>query len=143
MGSGQGIGKWVFAYEDRLVPRVDKPESGGKIPDPRNSFCEIAASGAHKWARVSKDNITRAKWVVLLRCRYCAQFYGVQFDRVVLPSGRVEVRERPFETIKGDAAPVELHETDDDDDASKVSDDESEAAALVVGRMLSQQEGAR
>lgn len=75
-----------------------------KMPhDPRDEKCTVNQWQKHKWARSFKDTISKAHYVQILRCRYCARFVCVEFKRVVLPSGRVIVEERAFETTRPNA----------------------------------------
>lgn len=62
----------------------------------RESVCRVSTRGIHKWTRAIKHVISKAQFVHLLRCRYCAHYIGIEFNRVVLPSGRVTITERPF-----------------------------------------------
>lgn len=76
--------------------------------DPRDSKCSVNTWGKHKWARAFKDVISKTQFVSVLRCRYCARFLCCEFERVILPSGRVAITERAFEPIAPDATTVGL-----------------------------------
>lgn len=78
--------------------------------DPRESFCAKNEHGNHRWARSFKDQISKTCYVQILRCRYCAHYVCVEFRRTILPSGRVEINERVFET--GQEATLKLRKTD-------------------------------
>lgn len=77
--------------------------------DARQTVCSVNSRGTHKWTRATKDVISKSQFVHMLRCRYCATYVGIEFNRVLLPSGRVEVTQRVF-AIK-DATPT-LREED-------------------------------
>jgi hypothetical protein len=81
--------------------------------DPRDSKCSINQVQKHKWSRSFKDIISKTRFIQILRCRYCARYVCVEFNRLVLPSGRVTVTERAFETQAGEMveqATVGLHD---------------------------------
>lgn len=62
--------------------------------DPRTTKCPVNQYERHRWAKSFKDQVSKACYVTFLRCRYCAHFVTIQFERVVMPSGRVIVTER-------------------------------------------------
>lgn len=55
------------------------------------SNCPINPFKTHRWSQAFKDKISKTQYFQVLRCRYCTQFLLIQFERVVLPSGRVTV----------------------------------------------------
>ena|SRR5688572_11152628 len=83
--------------------------------DPRDEKCSVNKWQKHKWARSFKDAISKSRFIQILRCRYCARYVCVEFNRVVLPSGRVTVTERAFETLKGETLEAVTQELRSDD----------------------------
>ena len=61
----------------------------------KNDADSVCASnrltGMHKWAQSFKDKTSKTSYIQILRCRYCLQYLLAQFERTILPSGRVTV----------------------------------------------------
>lgn len=90
--------------------------------DPRNTKCGVNQWGKHKWARASKDTISKTQFIQILRCRYCAHFMGAEFNRTILPSGRVIITERVFAIEPAEDSgevTVKLHKDESIDEAMK------------------------
>lgn len=75
--------------------------------DPRLTKCAGNTREKHRWAQSFKDKVSKGRYIQILRCRYCAKYLQAEFERVVLPSGRVnvvsrvtEVEEVPEVTVK-------------------------------------------
>jgi hypothetical protein len=82
---------------DKNVAVKQRGSQKGHLNDPRLSVCPVNQWGKHRWARAIKDNVSKAQYIHLLRCRYCAKYLCVEFKRVVMPSGAVMVTERVSE----------------------------------------------
>lgn len=67
-----------------------------KTNDPRDEKCIANPQRMHKWVKSSRETITKAHFVQILRCRWCGHHVGLELKRVILPSGRVTITERPF-----------------------------------------------
>jgi hypothetical protein len=86
--------------KDVTKPRQTRDKA---VTDPRQTICRVNQWGKHRWATSFKDKISKAQYFQVLRCRYCADFLLAQFERTVLPSGRVTITER-VEAIEPGAA---------------------------------------
>lgn len=62
--------------------------------DPRTIKCASNQWGIHRWSQAFKDKISPSRYFQILRCRYCAKYLIAQFERLLLPSGRVTVVDR-------------------------------------------------
>jgi hypothetical protein len=80
------------------------------VTDPRQTICRVNQWGKHRWAISFKDKISKSQYFQVLRCRYCAVFVLAQFERTVLPSGRVTVTERVEAIEPGAADGLKLRE---------------------------------
>lgn len=89
----------------RFGQNGDKVVTVEQRNDPRESECAFYGHKRHRWSTSFKDVISKACYVQVLRCRYCAKFVAVQFDRVVLPSGRVTVNETVTAIVAADKDP--------------------------------------
>ncbi len=106
--------------------------------DPRDEECSVNYTRKHKWSRHFKDKISKTKFVAILRCRFCARYVCVEFERVVLPSGRVTIKERAFETTKDagdDEATVGLHESEPSDGELQAIEVEGVVQHTANGRL--------
>jgi hypothetical protein len=61
------------------------------MTDKRLDDCPANPHRKHRWAQSFREKLSKTRFFQVLRCRYCANYLLVQFERTVLPSGRVTV----------------------------------------------------
>ena len=105
--------------------------------DPRESECFVSFTTRHKWSKGYKDKVNRGQYVQLLRCKYCAKYVCVEFKREILPSGRVMVTERAFETVEPtpEVTP-QLHQEPTEPTDAELAECEAFVTNHLRGRLL-------
>src|SRR4051812_26133305 len=87
---------------DKVVTAEQRYSQKGPKDDPRLTVCPVNQYGRHRWARSHRDTVSKTSYLQMLRCRYCAHYVGIQFQRVVLPSGAVMINEAVREVHAAD-----------------------------------------